>query len=86
MSWSHSEWADGLQRVLSFLAELERMRAPYELAVNREDALMVLVATPGERWEIEFLADGDIEIERFRSDGQIAGPEALDDLWALLRE
>ena len=43
---------------------------------------MVLVAVPGERWEIEFLADGSIEVERFISDGGIYGEEALNELFA----
>jgi hypothetical protein len=32
---------------------------------------MVAIATPGDRWEVEFLDAGGIEIERFCSDGTI---------------
>jgi hypothetical protein len=35
---------------------------------------------PGERWEIEFLETGDIEIEIFKSNGEILDARALDDL------
>jgi hypothetical protein len=44
---------------------------------------MVSVAVPGERWEIEFLADGSVEVERFTSAGEIYGEEALDELFVL---
>jgi hypothetical protein len=43
---------------------------------------MILVAVPGERWEIEYLEDGTMEIEVFRSDGELKGPEALDGLFS----
>ena len=33
-----------------------------------EGAIMIEVAVPGERWEIDVLANGEIEVERFRSE------------------
>ena len=45
---------------------------------------MVLVAVPGERWEIEFFEDGAIEIERFGSSAGISsGAKALAKLQQL---
>ena len=43
---------------------------------------MVLVTLPGERWEIEFCSDGTVEVERFVSNGEIAGAEAFQELFA----
>jgi hypothetical protein len=43
---------------------------------------MVLVAMPGERWEVAFLSDGSIEVERFISNGEISGEDALRELFA----
>jgi len=43
---------------------------------------MVLVTVPGERWEVEFRADGSVEIERFISDGKIYGEGTLGELFA----
>jgi hypothetical protein len=43
---------------------------------------MVSVALPGERWEVEFLNDGSVEIERFISQGEISGEEALNELFS----
>lgn len=36
---------------------------------------------PGERWEVEFAADGDVLVERFKSVGDIEGEEALHELF-----
>lgn len=47
---------------------------------------MVLVATPGERWEIEFLDDGSVEIEKFTSNGEIYGKDILNELLARYAE
>jgi hypothetical protein len=66
-----------------FLAELDERRVPYRLDRVR-DAVMVHLATPGSRWEVEFLDDGGVEVERFDSDGTLFGeailPEILSDL------
>jgi hypothetical protein len=68
--------------LVAFLDKLEQQRISYTLAHYREDALMVLVAMPGERWEIEFRSDGSIEVEKFLSSGEIHGAESLGELFA----
>jgi hypothetical protein len=50
------------------------------LAHQRDNAIMVIVAVPGERWEVEFCEDGSVEVERFISNGEIAGEAALSEL------
>ncbi len=47
---------------------------------------MVEVAVPGERWEVEFLSDGTVDIEKFVSTGTLCGDEALDSLLAAYAE
>jgi hypothetical protein len=42
---------------------------------------MVGVTVPGERWEIEFMADGEVEIEIFKSDGEIHDDSIIEDLF-----
>jgi hypothetical protein len=32
------------------------------------DAFMVITDVPGQKWEVEFFADGDVELELFKSD------------------
>lgn len=67
-------------RLLSFLNDLRSGKIHYRLDQHRDDAIMVEVAVPGERWEVEFLDDGSVEAEVFRSDGTIHDASALDQL------
>ena len=69
-------------QLTAFLAELEQKGISYHLAHHRDEALTVLVAVPGERWEIEFLGDGSVEIEKFVSSGDIYGANMLGELFA----
>jgi len=70
-----------LHELTTFLLRLENGKIHYTLASHRDDAIMVLAAVPGERWEIEFFADGSVEVERFISEGKIATKEALEELF-----
>ena len=65
------------RKLTTFLQHLEHAHIHYTLASHREDAIMVLVTVPGERWEVEFLGDGTVEVERFISDGEIYGEETI---------
>jgi hypothetical protein len=64
-----------------FLARCDEHHISYRLDRVR-DAVMAVVAIPGERWEVEFMDDEGIEVEKFRSDGTIFDGTALDELWA----
>jgi hypothetical protein len=66
--------------LVGFLGQLDRAHIHYTLANHREDAVMVSLSVPGERVEVEFLADGSVEVERFISDGEICGQDALQDI------
>ena len=68
--------------VLTVLRRLEAARIRYRLEQTRDHAIAIEVVVPGERWEIEFLETGEIEIEIFRSNGEILDAQALDDLCA----
>jgi len=69
-----------------FLQNLEQQKLSYTLAHSRDEAIMVIVAVPGERWEVEFLSDGSVEVERFISNGEMAGENALDELFSRYSE
>ena len=47
---------------------------------------MIIAFAPGEYWEIEFLEEGDVEIERYRSNGHIDDESVLEELFALWSE
>jgi len=65
-----------LGALLRFLDQLELAKIAYRLERIR-DSIMVVVAVPGERWEVEFFDDGQVEIERFFSTGMIEGDDVL---------
>jgi hypothetical protein len=70
-----------LGALLGFLDQLELAKIAYRLERVR-DSIMVVVAVPGERWEVEFSDDGQVEVERFCSTGLIEGEDILDSLVA----
>src|SRR6266478_1414845 len=64
---------------------VDQAKIAYRLGHCRDEALMIEVDVPGERWEIEFVDYDDevhVEIERFRSDGHIDDESALEELFA----
>ena len=68
-----------LKNLIKFLDDLDNKNIYYKLNHIR-NSILVEVAIPGERWEVEFLDDGSIEIEKFISEGKIYGAEELENL------
>ena len=66
--------------LLTFLNKLEENHIYYRLNKVR-DAILVEIAIPGERWEVEFFPDGNIEVEKFVTTGEILDISALSDLF-----
>jgi hypothetical protein len=81
-STSEEARSTAVSDVLTVLRRLEAARIQYRLEQTRHDAIALEVVVPGERWEIEFLETGEVEIEIFRSNGEILDAQALDDLCA----
>jgi hypothetical protein len=73
---------DRFDRVLNLLWRLRAARIHHEVASYREGAISVVVRVPGEYWEIDFLANGGVDVERFVSNGTIEDESALDELFA----
>jgi hypothetical protein len=73
-----------LSKAAELCHELDRRHVAYQLLIVRDVALMISVAIPGERWEVEFFADGHIELERFLSQGVTEAPDAPADLLSRL--
>lgn len=69
-----------MKQLIEFLDELEIHNIYYYLNKVR-DSIMVEVAVPGQRWEVEFFADGNIEIEKFISDGTLFDKSELEHLF-----
>lgn len=66
--------------LLSFLNDLRRGKIHYRLSQHRDNAIMVEVTVPGERWEVEFMDEGGVEAEVFRSDGVIHDESAMEQI------
>ena len=70
-------------RLLDFLNRLERAHISYTVRHTRPDSIMADLSLPGWRWEVEFLADGSIDIERYRSvNGVENDPALIEELFA----
>lgn len=59
-----------MEKLIDFLNELESRKIWYKLNKTCSEFIMIEVAVPGERWEVEFSVD-DVRIEKFKSDGAI---------------
>lgn len=69
-----------MKRLLDFLTRLEDTGIFYRLSKPCPDAIMVEVAVPGERWEVEFSTD-DIRIEKFISGGTLYSEDEIEVLF-----
>jgi hypothetical protein len=62
---------DSFQKLTALLDLLDTHGISFSLARVRGHSVMIQTAAPGERWEIEVLGDGSVEVEFFTSDGRI---------------
>lgn len=69
-----------MKNLISFLNKLEQAKIHYRLSKVREDFIMVEIAIPGQRLEVEF-SDDDVVIEKFIADGSIYTESELDVLF-----
>ena len=70
-----------LQKLLDFLTELDSHKIFHRLSRVRPEVILVEIAVPGERWEVEFFADGEIEVEVFGPSHGIIGGEEVVRRW-----
>ena len=70
-----------IAELIEFLEKLEKKKIYYKLNKVRENTIMIEVVVPGERWEIEFMINGDVEIEKFVSNGEIHDESLLNELF-----
>ena len=71
---------ENFMKLLNFLDALESNNIYFRLNHIR-NSILVEVAIPGERWEVEFLDDDTVEVERFVSDGEIRDEKILERLF-----
>ncbi|MED3791351.1 hypothetical protein P4571_02680 [Niallia alba] len=67
--------------MIDFLNALEKNNIYYKLTKTRVESIMVEVAVPGQRWEIEFMDDDTIEVEKFILDNTMYDEKELEILF-----
>jgi hypothetical protein len=72
--------SDSPHPISRVLQQLEAAKIHYRISQLRGKTVMVEAHVPGRHYEIEVFEDGAVKVEVYKSDGQIGGKEALDDL------
>jgi hypothetical protein len=71
--------------LIDFLDKLSQSKIHYNLSYHLPQAISVLITVPGERWEVDFHQDGEIQIEAFRAYTDVVsekeGEALLEDLF-----
>ena len=63
-----------------FLNSLVTSKLDYFIKSTDKDTTVILIDTPGKRYEAKFLPNDDVEVELFISDGRIFNKDILIDL------
>lgn len=71
---------ESAHRLYRILDKLEAARIYYILDKTRNETVMILAQVPGRHYEIEVFANGRIEVEVYKSNGEIGGQELVEEL------
>ncbi|MDR2171389.1 MAG: hypothetical protein LBP59_14700 [Planctomycetaceae bacterium] len=72
---------DTTNSIIEFLNQLERHKIAYTISHYLNDSISICVVVPGERWEIDINQLGEIQIEIFRSNGEIYDSKIMETLF-----
>lgn len=70
-----------LSELTDLLDRLDAAEIQYTLASVSEGSIVVGIDVSDEHWNVEFMDDGDIEVEIFKSDGQVFDYSVIEDLF-----
>ena len=70
-----------LSELTELLDRLDAAEIPYTLSSVSEGAIEVGIDVAGEHCKVEFMDDGDVDIEIFKSDGQIFDYSIIEELF-----
>ena len=71
-----------VDQLMTLMDRLEERKIWFTIHHERLGAISLYACVPGERWEIDFLEDGTVDVEIFRSDGTIYDGSRIEDLIA----
>lgn len=74
---------DQFNRLLDFLHDLEESNTTYTLTKHTPNSITVNIDVPGQRWEVEFEDNNDLNVEVLESKGGVGGEEKLRLLYAV---
>jgi hypothetical protein len=70
-----------LSDLTDLLDRLDAAEIQYTLSSVNEGSIVVAIDVPGEHWKVEFMDDGDIDVEIFKSDGEVFEYSVVEDLF-----
>ena len=70
-----------LSELTDLLDRLDAADIRYTLSSVNEGSIVVGIDLPDEHWNVEFMDDGDIEVEIFKGDGQVFDYSVIEDLF-----
>lgn len=74
------------KNIFELIEQLRAAGLQHRIRDDRCGAVSLDVTVPGERWEIDVLSDGTVEVEIFRSTGEIHDEIVLHDLFSRFAE
>ncbi|MGH7201912.1 MAG: hypothetical protein ACREJB_15000 [Planctomycetaceae bacterium] len=69
------------EKLSQLLVRLQEAKIHHTMRDTRNNAISIDVAVPGQRWEIDVLEDGSVEVETFQSNGTIHDESKLEELF-----
>jgi len=69
-----------MKKLIDFLNQLEKRKIYYKIGKVNEN-ILVEIAVPGQRWEVEFDVNEQIQVEKFLSNGVIYDETELSNLF-----
>ena len=70
-----------MSKIFQVMNQLKKAGIYFEVKNFRDDYLMFYISVPGQRWEVEILSNGSVEVEIFKSDGEIYDDKILEELF-----
>ena len=70
-----------LSELTNLLDRLDSAEIQYTLASVSEGSIVVGIDVTGEHWKVEFMDDGDIEVEIYKGDDQVFDYSIIEDLF-----
>jgi hypothetical protein len=67
--------------IIEFLNQLERHKISYTFSRYLNTSISICVTVPGERWEIDINQLGEIQVEIFKSNGEIYDSKIIKTLF-----